>query len=111
MLKYKQKPGIYISSSSHVQTSRTSAKTPKCGHLLGAPPHQFINNNTNTIASLLDFKLLLVVKDPIAASTLTTKQTNTLVLLKTKRLTAKYKTYLKFDSNNKQPSKKAKTKG
>jgi len=41
VVKYKQKPRIYISSSSHVQTSKTSAilaKTPKCGHLLGAPP-------------------------------------------------------------------------
>ena len=39
VVKYKQKPRIYISSSSHVQTSRLLAKTPKCGHLLGAPPH------------------------------------------------------------------------
>jgi len=39
VIKYKQKPRIYISSSSHVQTSRLLAKRPKCGHLLGAPPH------------------------------------------------------------------------
>ena len=38
-IKYKQKPRIYISSSSHVQTSKLLAKTPKCGHLLSAPPH------------------------------------------------------------------------
>ena len=41
-IKYKQKPRIYISSSSHVQTSKTSAilaKTLKCSYLLSAPPH------------------------------------------------------------------------
>jgi len=39
VVKYKQKPRIYISSCSHVQTSRLLAKTPKIDYLLGAPPH------------------------------------------------------------------------
>jgi len=42
IIKYKQKPKIYISSFNYMQTSKTSAilaKTLKCSYLLSAPPH------------------------------------------------------------------------
>ena len=51
IVKYKQKPRIYISFSSHVQASRTSAilaKTPKCGHLLSAPPQYILKIRLTT---------------------------------------------------------------